>query len=281
VSSWQNIHLMAWQVFGASVRGASHARHELPNQDAIGWQPESGGGAVGLLAVADGHGSAKSFRSDRGAQLAVATALTTLQAFLAQPADPQHFTRLKRLAEEQFPREVARRWRAAVQEDVARAPFAETERALLNGQDAALAYGATLLCALATPDYAIYWQLGDGDILVVSDAGEVDRPLPRDDRLFANETTSLCGKDAWREMRCRFQPHGDAPPALVMLATDGYANSFRDDASFAQVAADVWQMMTADGLAAVQAQLPDWLQEASAAGSGDDITVGFIWRSAC
>ena len=102
--------------------------------------------------------------------------------------------------------------------------------------------------------------------------------LAGDRRLFANETTSLAGKQAWRDFRVAFQALSGPPPALVLLTTDGYPNSFRDDQGFLQVGADLVQLIRADGLDAVRANLDTWLSEASAAGSGDDITVALIWR---
>ncbi|MDQ3699739.1 MAG: protein phosphatase 2C domain-containing protein, partial [Chloroflexota bacterium] len=72
-----------WRVVGTSVRGASHRRHGLPNQDALRWWPESGLGPPLVLAVADGHGSAKCFRSDVGSRLAVAAAVEVGAALLA------------------------------------------------------------------------------------------------------------------------------------------------------------------------------------------------------
>ncbi|RME53000.1 MAG: hypothetical protein D6790_18145 [Caldilineae bacterium] len=165
-------------------------------------------------------------------------------------------------------------------------PFPEEERPKeaprAGGNDPALLpYGATLLAALLTPRFHLYLQLGDGDILVVDREGAVRRP-PRapDPRLLANETTSLCNKEAWRNMDIHFQPILDAPPALVLLATDGYANSFADEEGFHQVARDLFQMLTAPkGPETVQQELPAWLAATSAAGSGDDISVALAWRT--
>ncbi|MFM7713741.1 MAG: protein phosphatase 2C domain-containing protein, partial [Microcystis sp.] len=64
----ENIPQLKWRCIGESVKGASHVRSGLPNQDAIRWFPESGIGLPLILAVSDGHGSAKSFRSDRGSR---------------------------------------------------------------------------------------------------------------------------------------------------------------------------------------------------------------------
>jgi serine/threonine protein phosphatase PrpC len=77
-----NISPSQWLCTGKSVRGAAHDRSGLPNQDAIAWYPESRTGAPLILAVADGHGSAKSFRSDRGARFAVNTAIEVIHEFL-------------------------------------------------------------------------------------------------------------------------------------------------------------------------------------------------------
>ena len=65
-------------------------------------------------------------------------------------------------------------------------------------------------------------------------------------------------------------------PALVLAATDGYANSFADDAGFLQVGSDLLAMIRADGLELVSGELARWLSEVSELGSGDDVTVGTI-----
>ena len=135
-------------------------------------------------------------------------------------------------------------------------------------------YGATVLAALLAPEFHLYIQLGDGDMLTVSQKGEVARPpFPADSQLIANYTTSLCSRDAWRFVRIHFQPIVEMPPDLVMLTTDGYANSFADNAAFEQVAKDIHGNIQRDGPATVAGLLPGWLSETSEAGSGDDISV--------
>ena len=87
-----------------------------------------------------------------------------------------------------------------------------------------------------------------------------------------------CVRQAWNEARVRFQTLAGAPPALILAATDGYANAYRDEASFRQVAGDFWTLLRDEGEAAVQPHLSEWLNEASQQGSGDDISVGLVWR---
>ncbi|MEY6433689.1 PP2C family serine/threonine-protein phosphatase [Thioalkalicoccus limnaeus] len=272
--------MTAWRTLQASVRGAAHRRSGLPNQDAVRIVRAPGGQAL-ILALADGHGSARCFRSQVGAKLAVASA-RRLARRLHEPAS---LTQIKRWAEEQLPVELVRSWRERVEQSLARYPITEAELAALDlaGRRALdanpwLAYGTTLLTVAIAPTFVFFLQLGDGDILTVSDEGQVDRPLPPDERLIGNETTSLCSHQAWKEARVTFQTLAGVPPALILAATDGYANSFRDEGGFRQVARDLWAMIRDEGLDPVQSQLKGWLSEASEFGSGDDITVALACR---
>jgi hypothetical protein len=69
-----------------------------------------------------------------------------------------------------------------------------------------------------------------------------------------------------------------SPPALILLATDGYANSFVNEEAFLQVATDIWEIIRDEGLATVTENLEGWLERASQEGSGDDITLGLLCR---
>ena len=291
-----DVHEPRWRVTGQSVRGASHVRTGLPNQDAIRWLPESGTGLPLVLAVSDGHGSAKCFRSSVGAGFAVKIATKVIQEFLESLPEPTgssavNLSAIKRWAEDNLLREIVRRWREAVADHILAHHLTDAEREHLDAKvnvsrrrqvvlEPILAYGATLLTVLVAESFILYLQLGDGDILTVSETGEVSRPpLPADERLFANETTSLCSREAWREFRTHFQVLSGSPPALILVSTDGYANSFRDEAGFLQVGADILEMISSDGLDAVYEGLETWLTEASQDGSGDDITLGIICRT--
>ena len=281
-------HDMEWHVYGQSVRGAAHDRLGLPNQDAIHWLPASGVGPPIILGVSDGHGSPKSFRSDVGSRLAVEQSAWMVQDLLDGQPDPSNLSAVKRTAEDYLPREIVRRWQEMVEDHLAENPLTDEELASVaeqQGSDARqkvvnnplLAYGATLLIVLVTRDFILYLQLGDGDILVVDETGGVSRPLPKDERLFANETTSLCRKDAWQDVRFRFQALFGKSPSMILLATDGYANSYRDDAQFMKIGTDMLSIIKEKGISPIQANLENWLKETTAAGSGDDITLGLLY----
>jgi hypothetical protein len=65
---------------------------------------------------------------------------------------------------------------------------------------------------------------------------------------------------------------------LILLSTDGYANSFREDRGFLAVGPDLLQMIRAEGIGPITGKLESWLREASEQGSGEDITLGILWR---
>ncbi len=243
-----------------------------------------------MLVVSDGHGSDKSFRSEIGSRFAVEGTVALLRELVEAIPTPPNLSAVKRTAEERLPQELVRGWQASVDAHLAEHPFEEGELARVEAkrgpkgrqevlENPRLAYGATLLATLIASDFMLFLQLGDGDILAVQDGGEVVRPLPRDARLIANETTSLCMTRAWREIRLRFQASYGGVPALVLLSTDGYANSFVNEAAFLKVGTDLLSILSDEGADAVEKNLTAWLQEASESGSGDDITLGILYRA--
>lgn len=278
-----------WQVIGQTVRGASHERVGAPNQDAIHWLPQSPALPL-VLTLADGHGSSKYFRSETGARLAVETGAQVIYDFLINHAGADNLSVIKRTAEEWLPGALVRAWLEAVDSHIKAHPLSEVELKQLAGTRGAamsetaqanlsLAYGATILIAGITESFILYMQLGDGEILTVSDRGEVSKPLPKDERLFANETTSLCAIDAWRDFRVGFQTISHTSPAIILLTTDGYPNSFRDETGFLQVGSDILEIIRADGIEKVKDSMETWLTDSTRAGSGDDVTLGIICRT--
>ena len=130
-----------WKVAAASVRGKMHIRTGLPNQDACD-SAQHGGNTV--LAVADGHGNSRHFRSQTGSALAVRSALAVLGSLAAHCSLVEAAKRIEEA------------WRVAVQADLERNPFTASDWATLahlsDGplaveaiqESPAIAYGATL-----------------------------------------------------------------------------------------------------------------------------------------
>ncbi|HZG53257.1 MAG TPA: PP2C family serine/threonine-protein phosphatase [Pyrinomonadaceae bacterium] len=280
-----------WRVIGETVPGASHLRAGIPNQDAIFHTRQSSARLPVIVSISDGHGSNKCFRSDRGSRFAVRIGANLLDELINGRHAALPPVEIESRVRESLPAQFIKRWRAAVDADLQREPFREEEFKRMVEKDGEkarrlveanpyLAYGATSLSFLLTPTYALYLQLGDGEMINVSAGGEIVQPLPEDARLLANETTSLCLDKAADDFRFAIRPHdaGDLP-ALIILTTDGYYNSFSTTAGFHQVGGDLLQMLREeDGFDTVNRGVKGWLEEATAAGSGDDCTLAIICR---
>ena len=279
-----------WSCSGCSRRGASHFRSGLPNQDAIYWTPDPHTPLV--MAVSDGHGSPKNFRSEQGSQIAVQVAVDMLlRSYHSFRGDGMLSSDIERWLKQSLAKRLVESWQSAVNAHWQANPFTEAEWArLLKGNshgarksiesNPILAYGATLLAVLVTDQFVFCLQLGDGDILSVSVTGETTRPLANDERLMANETTSLCMKNAWEECRVEIVEYElEDFPALILLSTDGYSNSFTSEPDFLKIGSDYLNMIKESGLSQVIEQLPSFLDYASQNGSGDDITLGIIYQN--
>lgn len=280
-----------WRVIGETVPGASHLRAGIPNQDAILHVRQSSVRLPVIVSISDGHGSNKCFRSDRGSRFAVRIGADLLDELINGRHAALPATEIESKVRDSLTTEFIKRWRALVLTDLKREPFREEEFARMIEKDGEkarrlveanplLAYGATSLSFLLTPTYALYLQLGDGEMVTVSEQGEIGQTLPEDMRLLANETTSLCLDKAAEDFRFAVHPHGEGDlPALILMTTDGYYNSFSTTAGFHQVGGDLIGMLREeDGFGTVNRSVKSWLEEATAAGSGDDCTLVIICR---
>lgn len=278
-----------WKILGETVLGASHSSSGKPNQDAIGWEPKAPTSSAPLvMALADGHGSERFFRSADGARFAVEVTLQELHRFARESqrlTDQQQLERqIKALLAS-----ITRQWRERVldhwvQHDLTREENLwlknpkNTSVAKLHVDNPALFYGATLLAALVTEAFILYFQIGDGDILSISPSGKVTRPIPEDTRNIANETTSLCAPAAEKDFRASLQWRAERFPALIMLSTDGYSNCYQSDDDFFLVGSNIWKTIREQGVEEAERSLKGWLETATRAGSGDDISVGLLCR---
>lgn len=280
-----------WVVLKESVRGASHEKNGLPNQDSIFCRPCAGSSLQNypyIISVSDGHGSLKCFRSDKGSELAVFYSTRILND-LIEESKGLSLSFIKNTFDKIVIKKIHSEWIERTRKHYDKNPFREDELEIVRqryGEKTVediiikpqIAYGATLLLVAITPEYMIFLQNGDGDIIVVMEDGEIIRPLPNDPRLIANETTSLSSENAWGDFRTAFQVLSGRVPKLILLSSDGYANSFVSDEDFLLVGKDIFQAIRNDGIENVQANLKEWLNEASVNGSGDDVTLGILYR---
>lgn len=297
-----------------SVRGASHAREETPCQDAYALFAASDDGKPLILAIADGHGDARHDQSQFGSRFAVGAAVDELSDLFVEftPADTRvrntrshwgwasahlldpvrellarrwsqadrrppevfrkSYSHLAHSFGTDFPRRLQRWWNELVRTD-------SESRGLNTGSAAEdesvfSRYGTTLLVAMVTPELLLLGQLGDGDLLLVGPDGTVESPLPRAPDLIGNSTYSLSTSDAPRlwVTACIARPRA----GLLLLSSDGLANSFASDESFYQFARSLRSRIREFGAEAVASQLRGWLERYSEEGSGDDITIALV-----
>ncbi len=267
-----------WHISAGIARGAAHRAAGLPNQDSMRCITSDCPGIV--VAVADGHGHRRHFRSAEGSAFAVAAGCrvgSRLASYLTGQADREGATAAVRSAVAALVQE----WRSAVAGHLAAQPYTAEEQAALDsaGDGSDVPYGSTLLMAVISPRWLACAQIGDGDVLAVRPDGQSVVPLPGDDRLDGLHTTSLCQENAEEAFRIGVQDLTADPLIALLLATDGFGNS---------QAADPWQPGVGQDLARLAAehdhrwfdrQVPQWAQRcASTEGGGDDTTVVLLLR---
>ncbi len=270
-----------WQILGASVRGASHRRKGTPNEDAWGmWRSDDGVLAMGV--VADGHGDSQSLRSHVGSRLAVEAMRQVVreQREIWRGASRSRAEQLAQRSVEM----VVRRWRTLVARDLMSNPLSPHE---FDGEDVEhpakvvldpmRAYGTTLLAVVVTPRYFVLFGLGDGDLLIVGGDGSCEPVFAEDERLVANETTSLCMSTSIDEFRFQVLERGGAiRQELVLLCTDGVSNAFRHLNGFYRLGTDLLEDLYNRCARDIERDLPQWLEDFSHQGSGDDVTLCMV-----
>jgi hypothetical protein len=276
------VRVLPWQVHTASALGAGHVRDSLPNQDSVGHRlmVSPGGSAVLAIVVADGHGDPRHFRSDRGSAMAVAAGLAAMEAWSAPVTGGP--AAVRESAGAILVPAIVTQWNALVAADLTADPLSDAERTKLERLSLpdVIAYGSTLLAAAFTPEYGVFAQIGDGDIVAVLPGGRAFGPVPADNSLDGWQTTSLCQPDAGAAFRTGVVPLADWPLSAVLLATDGFGNAQADDPWQPAFAADLAQLGADHEPGWFAGQVPDWVAQcASADGSGDDTTMALVIRS--
>jgi hypothetical protein len=268
----------AWRAMIGTARGAAHDARGVPNQDSAESLAIAQADGI-VVAVADGHGHDRHFRSAAGSRLAVRTACAVVEELAAGPGNrpwnPQRAGALR----DQLPEAIVARWRAAVALDIAAHPYTAEELSALEqaGDGPSIPYGSTLIVALIVGGWLVCAQIGDGDLLAIRPDGAAWSPVTGDDLLDGYRTTSLCQPAAVSAFRAAAHDLRSRPLLALLLSTDGYGNAQADEP---------WQPVVARDLAALAArhddgwfaeQLPAWAERcASAAGSADDTTIALL-----
>ena len=271
-------------VFGKSVKGATHEKNGLPLQDNC--KIEEISDKITIIAVADGHGSSKCSRSDRGSLIAVNTFCTVMKNYLLNYGKEKDgltnlVTFLNREGDMRFAQDICEEWQARVKqsyyknkaENQAEDKTDKDDNGNTDWKKVYLLYGTTLLGMLITDTFVFSFQIGDGDINYIT--GDEISPLVEPEKFLGTETHSLSKLDAWRKAvaSVRRKNAADDVPYLYMLSTDGFSNSFVNEEEFHKTCREYYKMIGEHGYEAVGDNLEKWLKETSELGCGDDITV--------
>ena len=265
-------------VFGKSVKGATHEKNGLPLQDNC--KIEEISDKITIIAVADGHGSSKCPRSDRGSLIAVNTFCTVMKNYLLNYGKEKDgltnlVTFLNREGDMRFAQDICEEWQARVKQSYYKnkAENVKDDNGNTDWKKVYSLYGTTLLGMLITDTFVFSFQIGDGDINYVT-AEEIS-PLVEPERFLGTETHSLSKVDAWRKAvaSVRRKNADEDTPYMYMLSTDGFVNSYISQEEFYKTCREYYEMIGQHGYEAVRNNLEKWLKETSELGCGDDITV--------
>ena len=275
-----------WQVLSASVIGAAHLAKGVPQQDAVSVAPPAASsGPAGPLsvAVADGHGHHRHFRSRRGAEMAVRVAVDVATSRAPEVAAGDDLDQVANVGRTVLAPEILAAWQAAVTADLEASPVTDRELVAAGvsseeaDDDPVFSYGTTLMLALIAGRWVLCLQIGDGDILAIDSTGGTRTPMPVDPRLDGLRTTSLCQADALTSFRVAVVDQQNEPLCAVLLATDGYGNAQVDDPWQPGVGEDIHRFLHEHGIDWVGSNLGEWVARcASSEGSADDTTVALI-----
>lgn len=268
-----------WTVFSESTRGSAHETLGLPNQDShLRADIDLGGAEAVVVAVADGHGNRRHFRSASGSRFATRTACECVAAVSDRLGSSRSIAEIEGAASDAIIPAILEKWRSAVAGDVASEPFTADEEALRSeGDEPEVAYGSTLMLVVWMPSSVLCIQIGDGDIVAVQPDGSALLPVPDDPSLDGHRTTSLCQTTALEAFRLGTIDRSATSPVAVILATDGFGNSQVADPWQPVVSAELANLLKEHGPEWVGSQLQEWTTRcASSEGSGDDTTVALI-----
>ncbi|MDE7130722.1 MAG: protein phosphatase 2C domain-containing protein [Lachnospiraceae bacterium] len=270
---------MIRSVFGESVQGASHTRNGRECQDSLK-KLEKDENTV-ILAVADGHGSDSCPYSKTGSYVAVNVFCKILGDYLeTYDGQPELLlTFLKREGDTKVAQAIDAEWKRRILKIHANCKREALSDAEGNKDKEAIykMYGSTLLGLVITKEFLFAFQLGDGDIVKVSETGVQN--IIEADKILGTETHSLSKVESWKKAITftKKQEEDERQPVMYMLSSDGLANSFKNDNEFKKTCNDYYTLLNEHGAKEVSDHLKTWLSETSELGCGDDITALFAY----
>ncbi len=255
-----------------SVKGASHEEAGECCQDSSRFYVSDG---LAVAAVSDGHGSEKHFRSAAGSEMATRVAIRSLCDFAERNSGLDSIFGGSKADADNAARRIAANiiysWNKEIAAHIGRLPINGSELAIYEkygGITNEVMYGATLIAAAMTEHGCFGLQIGDGNFCAF-DGSNMELPIPEDNKLVGNLTTSLCDSDAIDSFRYFYIKDRFSG---VMLSSDGLINSFVNESDYLKFGKRVITAISDRSTA----HLAEHLQTRSRLGSKDDISLAGI-----
>ncbi|MCM1506785.1 MAG: protein phosphatase 2C domain-containing protein [Ruminococcus flavefaciens] len=219
--------------FCHTVIGASHITSGTVCQDSSVFRQYEN---YGIAVVADGHGSKKHFRSDKGSEMAVKAALDTVEEFYRNPeafeesflSDPDNIIK-------KMEKNIISRWNRLVIHHYTHNPYTDKEKEPFTEKEfkrikVETVYGTTLVVAVMGRKFTFGTQIGDGSLVLICEDAAAEMPIAYEENAPANITASMCNSQAINYFNSFYAI--DEKPIAVFVSTDGLYTSFRSDEDF-------------------------------------------------
>lgn len=192
--------------YSYTTLGGSHKKRNIPCQD---FSSDYTCDDFSIIAVSDGHGSSKHFRSDIGARLAAKAGIDEVRKRIENDFDLANFKENAPKIIEELIGAVYKRWIDDISNHMTENPFTEEE--IPKDLDKSIkekffgtlypnyyisAYGATLMLGLMADEYYFAFHIGDGKAVFLYEDGKIDQSIPWDEACYINVTTSLSDTNA-------------------------------------------------------------------------------------
>lgn len=261
--------------FNMSVIGQSHITKEKICQDySVSYYDEQ----IAIAVVCDGHGGNEYFRSDKGAKFACESALSSIKEFSQYEMNDINKNSDKIL--NQLIKSIIFKWNTCIYNDIDENNFTEEEISTLSDKEKEKinkkpesAYGTTLIAVAVLQNYWFCLQIGDGNCTCIYEDGEIDCPVPQDDKCMFNVTTSMCDSNAFFNFRHYFS---QKLPTAIFISTDGIENSFNSQNSMNEFFKKILNSFIDNDFDNALDELKLYLPDLSKKGSGDDLSISAI-----
>ena len=192
--------------YSYTTLGGSHKKRNKPCQD---FSSDYTCDDFSIIAVSDGHGSSKHFRSDVGSKLAAQAGIEEVKRLLENDFDFANFKDNSQKIIEGLIESVYKRWIDDISNYMTENPFIKEEipkdldedtKEKFFGTDYPYyyisAYGATLMVGVMAEDYYFAFHIGDGKAVFLYEDGKIEQSIPWDEACYINVTTSLSDTNA-------------------------------------------------------------------------------------